>query len=65
MTRTSELCALDWNDIDWIREVVVVSRALAQSMDEPAYRTKTERGSSFLESDFVQRHPQEPILTGV
>lgn len=39
--RTSELCALDWKDIDWIREVVVVSRALTQGMDEPELGTKT------------------------
>lgn len=38
--RTSELCALEWMDIDWIRGVVRVSRALTQAADE-AEETKT------------------------
>jgi integrase len=42
--RTSELVALDWNDIDWIREVVIVSRVMTQGMDEPEEGTKTEAG---------------------
>jgi integrase len=42
--RTSELCALDWTDIDWVRGVVRVSRALTQGMEEPAESTKTLAG---------------------
>jgi integrase len=42
--RTSELIALDWSDIDWIRGVVVVTRALTQGMDEPEEGTKTDAG---------------------
>ena len=42
--RTSELVALDWPDIDWLRGVVVISRALTQGMDEPEEGTKTEAG---------------------
>ncbi|HME99469.1 MAG TPA: site-specific integrase [Terriglobia bacterium] len=41
--RTSELCALDWADIDWVRNVVRVSRALTQGSDE-AEEPKTEAG---------------------
>jgi integrase len=42
--RTSELIALDWPDVDWIRGVVVISRALTQGMDEPEEGTKTDAG---------------------
>jgi integrase len=42
--RTSELCALDWPDIDWVRGVVMVSRALTQGMEEPEDSTKTIAG---------------------
>src|SRR5262249_10919653 len=41
--RTSELCALDWTDIDWLRGMVRVSRALTQGSDEPE-ETKTAAG---------------------
>lgn len=33
--RTSELVALDWTDIDWIRGVGRISRALTQGSEEP------------------------------
>jgi integrase len=42
--RTSELVALDWSDIDWLRGVVRVSRVLTQGMKEPEQGTKTEAG---------------------
>ncbi len=32
--RTSELCALEWGDVDWLRGIVRVSRALTQAADE-------------------------------
>ena len=41
--RTSELCALDWGDIDFLRGVVVVSRALTQAASEPE-EPKTKAG---------------------
>lgn len=41
--RTSELVALDWPDIDFLRGVVRVSRALTQHADEPE-ATKTDAG---------------------
>jgi integrase len=43
--RTSELCALDWSDIDWIRGMVRVSRVLTLGMKEPETGTKTEAGA--------------------
>lgn len=42
--RTSELCALDWTDIDWIKEVIVVSKAMTQGMTKPERGTKTSAG---------------------
>lgn len=41
--RTSELVALDWGDIDWVRGYVRVSRAITQSSGE-AEVTKTAAG---------------------
>ena len=41
--RTSELVALDWTDIDFVRGVAVVSKALTQSADSPE-TTKTASG---------------------
>lgn len=41
--RTSELVALDWGDIDFIRGVVKVSRAITQHSDAPE-STKTDAG---------------------
>ncbi len=43
--RTSELVALDWSDIDWIRGVVRVSRTLTQGMTQPEDGTKTKAGA--------------------
>lgn len=43
--RTSELVALDWSAIDWIRGVVVVSRKMTQGMPAPEEGTKTEAGT--------------------
>jgi integrase len=42
--RTSELCGLDWADVDGVRGVVVVSRVLTQGMEEPEEGTKTVAG---------------------
>ena len=39
--RTSELVALDWGDIDWLREEVMVSRAMTQAGKGKAETTKT------------------------
>jgi integrase len=41
--RTSELVALDWGDIDLVRGVVRITRALTQHSDEPE-KTKTDAG---------------------
>jgi integrase len=41
--RTSELCALEWGDIDWKRGTVRVQRAKTQASDE-AETTKTRSG---------------------
>lgn len=41
--RTSELCALDWSDVDFVRGFVRISRAWTQYSDE-AEDTKTEAG---------------------
>lgn len=42
--RTSELVALDWGDIDWLREEVMVSRAMTQAARGQAEVTKTAAG---------------------
>ncbi|UNM19269.1 site-specific integrase [Pseudomonas sp. ArH3a] len=42
--RTSELVALDWADVDWLREEVVVSRAMTQAGKGKAETTKTAAG---------------------
>jgi integrase len=42
--RTSELVALDWGDIDWLREEVMVSRAMTQAGKGKAEATKTAAG---------------------
>jgi integrase len=42
--RTSELVALDWGDIDWLREEVMVSRAITQASKGKAETTKTAAG---------------------
>lgn len=41
--RTSELVALDWSDVDFLRGVVRVSRAMTQHADKPEV-TKTDAG---------------------
>lgn len=41
--RTSELVALDWCDIDWLREEVMVSRAMTQG-SEGSGRGDKDRG---------------------
>ena len=41
--RTSEYVALNWDDIDWIRGVVIIDKALTQHSDE-AETTKTISG---------------------
>lgn len=42
--RTSELVALDWADIDWLREEVMISRAMTQAAKGTAEATKTLAG---------------------
>jgi len=42
--RTSELVALDWGDIDWLREEVMVTRAMTQAGKGKAETTKTSAG---------------------
>lgn len=42
--RTSELVALEWGDIDWLREEVMVSRAMTQAGKGEAEVTKTASG---------------------
>ncbi|MEN5032921.1 DUF3596 domain-containing protein [Pseudomonas sp. Ps21-P2] len=42
--RTSELVALDWGDIDWLREEVTVVRAMTQAAKGRAEPTKTAAG---------------------
>jgi len=42
--RTSELVALKWGDIDWLRGIVRISRAMTQAADE-AETPKTRRGA--------------------
>ena len=42
--RTSELVALDWADIDWLREEVMVSRAMTQASKGLAEIPKTSAG---------------------
>lgn len=42
--RTSELVALEWGDVDWLRGIVRVSRAKTQAGDQ-AEGTKTRRGT--------------------
>ncbi|MEI4521196.1 Arm DNA-binding domain-containing protein [Pseudomonas sp. CCNWLW23] len=42
--RTSELVALDWGDIDWLREEAMVSRAMTQAGKGKAETTKTAAG---------------------
>lgn len=43
--RTSELVALEWVDIDWQREVVLVTRAITQAAKGNAETTKTTAGT--------------------
>lgn len=42
--RTNELVALEWGDIDWLREEVMVSRAMTQAGKGKAETTKTAAG---------------------
>lgn len=42
--RTSELVALDWGDVDWIRGEVVISKAMTQAAGGVAEMTKTSAG---------------------
>lgn len=42
--RTSELCALEWGDIDWTRGIINVRRAFTQAAEEPE-EPKTKRGA--------------------
>lgn len=53
--RTSELVALDWCDIDWIRGVVIVNKALTQAADEPELpkTTSSKREVKLLDGAFA------------
>lgn len=42
--RASEVVALDWADIDWLREEVMVSRSMTQAAEGQAEVTKTAAG---------------------
>lgn len=42
--RTSELVALDWGDVDWLRGEVMISRAMTQAAGGEAEVTKTAAG---------------------
>lgn len=42
--RTSELVALDWGDVDWMRGEVMISRAMTQAAGGAAEVTKTAAG---------------------
>lgn len=42
--RTSELVALDWGDVDWIRGEILVKRAITQAAKGTAEETKTIAG---------------------
>lgn len=42
--RTSELVALDWGDVDWVRGEIMISRAMTQAADGKAEATKTAAG---------------------
>ncbi|AVF54170.1 DUF3596 domain-containing protein [Pseudomonas fulva] len=42
--RTSELVALEWGDVDWVRGEVVISRAMTQAAGGEAEVTKTAAG---------------------
>lgn len=42
--RTSELVALNWGDIDWLREEVMVTRAMTQASKGNTETTKTAAG---------------------
>lgn len=42
--RTSELVALDWSDVDWVRGEVMISRAMTQAAGGKAEVTKTTAG---------------------
>ncbi|WP_229423872.1 tyrosine-type recombinase/integrase [Massilia frigida] len=66
--RTSELVALEWNDIDFVRGVVVVSRAMTQQSKE-AEGTKTDAGNREVKLlagalEALQAQRQHTWLTG-
>jgi integrase len=42
--RTSELCGLNWTDVDWVRGTVRISRILTLGMEEPEEGAKTAAG---------------------
>lgn len=45
--RISELCALDWGDVDWVNERIFVQRALTQHSKEPE-SPKTAAGERYV-----------------
>jgi len=62
--RTSELIALEWNDVDWIKTVVRVSRALTQASKEPE-STKTTSGTRTIKllADALYTLKEQKALT--
>ena len=45
--RISELCALDWGDVDWVNQRIFVQRALTQHSTEPE-TPKTAAGTRYV-----------------
>lgn len=45
--RISELCALDWGDVDWVNERIFVQRALTEHSKEPE-SPKTAAGQRYI-----------------
>lgn len=66
--RTSELVALEWGDIDWLRGNMRISRALTQDADEPEL-PKTKRGARDVKLlgpalEALQRQKSHTFLAG-
>jgi integrase len=46
--RISELCALDWGDVDWVNKRIFVQRALTQHRKEPETPKTAQPGNAKL-----------------
>lgn len=67
--RTSELVALDWTDVDWLRGVVYVNKAMTQGSEEPE-EPKTEAGEREVKLlppalSALKRQKSQTFLKGV